>query len=127
MPEKLSVPTVMDKGQDVEIPIHASIRVNIGLKKRREARLILGSIIEQTQFEEGCISCRLYQDVLIKGVFMLEEIWTSEQALHRHLQSDKFHTVLLVIEMAAEAPEIRFDTIAHSTGISTIKKARGGL
>ncbi len=127
MPEELSVPTVMDEGQDAEIHIHVSIRVHIGAKKRQEARLILGSIIEQTQFEEGCISCRLYQDILAKGVFMLEEIWMSEQALHRHLQSDKFRTVLLVIEMAAEAPEIRFDTIAHSTGISTIKKARGGL
>jgi len=127
LPEKQSLPTEMDEGQDTEIPIRATIRVNIGIKKRREARLILGSIIEQIQFEEGCISCRLYQDALVKGVFMLEEIWTSEQALHRHLQSEKFRTVLLVIEMATEAPEIRFDTIAHSTGISTIKKARGGL
>jgi quinol monooxygenase YgiN len=127
LPEKLSVPTEMDEGQDTEIHIRATIRVNIGIKKRREARLILGSIIEQIQFEEGCISCRQYQDVLVKGVFMLEEFWTSEQALHRHLRSEKFRTVLLVIEMATEAPEIRFDTIAHSTGISTIKKARGGL
>jgi hypothetical protein len=28
------------------------------------------------------------------------------------------------MEMAIEQPEIRFDTIAHSTGIETIEKAR---
>jgi quinol monooxygenase YgiN len=121
------LPPVMDEGHGAEIHIHATIRVRIAAKKRQEARLILGSMIEQTKLEEGCVSCRLYQDALVKGVFMLEEIWASKQALHRHLRSEKFRTVLLVIEMAAEAPEIRFDGVSHSTGISTIKKARNGL
>jgi len=101
--------------------------VHIAAKKRQEARLILGAMIEQTTLEDGCICCRLYQDVMAKGVFMLEEIWASEHALHRHLRSEKFRTVLLVIEMATEAPEIRFEKILQSTGISTIKKARSGL
>ena len=29
-----------------------------------------------------------------------------------------------LLEMALQQPEIRFDTIAHSTGIETIEKAR---
>jgi hypothetical protein len=32
--------------------------------------------------------------------------------------------VLLVVEMATKPPEIHFDTIAHSSGIETIEKAR---
>jgi quinol monooxygenase YgiN len=127
VPEEILSPPVIDDGLSDEIHIHATIRVHIAAKKRQEARLILGAMIEQTTLEDGCICCRLYQDVMAKGVFMLEEIWTSEHALHRHLRSEKFRTVLLVIEMATEAPEIRFEKILQSTGISTIKKARSGL
>jgi quinol monooxygenase YgiN len=104
--------------------IHASIRIVIPAKKRKEVLIILNSIIEQTKLEEACISCRLYRDVQEDRAFMLEEIWSSEKDLQRHLNSDKFHTVLLVVEMATEPPEIRFDTIAHSSGIETIEKAR---
>jgi quinol monooxygenase YgiN len=127
VPEEIRLPPLMDGDYGAVIHIHATIRVHIAAKKRQEARLILSSLIEQTLFEEGCVFCRLYQDSLTKGVFMLEEIWTSEHALHRHLRSEKFRTVLLVIEMAAEAPEIRFDKVVHSSGIGTIEKVRSGL
>jgi quinol monooxygenase YgiN len=127
VPEKQRLPSMADEDQGTDIHIHVTIRMHIAAKKRQEARLILGSMIEQTKLEEGCVSCRLYQDVLAKGVFMLEEIWVSDQVLQRHLRSEKFRTVLLVIEMATEAPEIRFDKVLQSTGISTIQKARSGL
>jgi hypothetical protein len=32
--------------------------------------------------------------------------------------------VLLVVEVAAEPPEIRFYVVAHFTGLETIEKAR---
>jgi quinol monooxygenase YgiN len=127
VPEEQLLPPMADEHQGTDIHIHATLRMQIAAKNRQEARLILGSMIEQTKLEEGCVSCRLYQDVLSKGVFMLEEIWASEQVLRRHLRSEKFRTVLLVIEMATEAPEIRFDRVLQSTGISTIQKARSGL
>jgi quinol monooxygenase YgiN len=77
-----------------------------------------------SNLEEACISCRLYRDIQEDRAFMLEEIWSSEKDMQRHLKSDRYHTVLLVFEMATEPPEIRFDTIAHSSGIETIVKAR---
>jgi quinol monooxygenase YgiN len=94
------------------------------VKKRKEVLTILSSIIEQARLEEACISCRLYRDVQEDRAFMLEEIWSSEKDLQRHLKSDRYHTVLLEVEMATEPPEIRFDTIVHSNGIETIVKAR---
>jgi hypothetical protein len=41
-----------------------------------------------------------------------------------HLRSDEYRNLLLILEMALEQPEIRFDTISGSTGIETIEKAR---
>jgi quinol monooxygenase YgiN len=104
--------------------VRSTIRLLIPLEKQSEALEILGSIIEQIQFEQGCISSRLYQDIREKLAIMFEEIWTNENDLKRHLQSDKYSRVLLVIEMASESPEIRFDTIAESSGVETIEKAR---
>lgn len=116
-------PTVEDQ-QEAKSRIDASIRIIIPAKKRKEALIILSSLIEQTKLEEGCISCRLYGDVQEQGALMLEEIWASKKDLERHLRSDKFLAVLIVVEMGTESPEIRFDVISHSTGIDTIEKVR---
>jgi len=107
--------------------IDASIRIIIPSKKRKEALIILSSLIEQTKLEEGCVSCRLYRDVQEERALMLAETWASEKDMERHLSSDKFLAVLLVVEMASEFPEIRFDVISHSTGIETIEKARAKI
>jgi quinol monooxygenase YgiN len=107
--------------------IDASIRIIIPSKKRKEALIILSSLIEQTKLEEGCVSCRLYRDVQEERALMLAETWASEKEMERHLSSDKFLAVLLVVEMASEFPEIRFDVISHSTGIETIEKARAKI
>jgi quinol monooxygenase YgiN len=104
--------------------VRSTIRMLMPLKKQGEAMEILGSIAEQIQFEPGSISCRLYRDAHDPRALMLEEIWASENELQRHLRSDRYCKVLLVVEMAAEPPEIRFDTIAHSSGVETIEKAR---
>jgi quinol monooxygenase YgiN len=104
--------------------VHSTIRMLIPLKNQNEALEILGSMTEQIQFEPGCISCRLYRGVDDEGAVMLEEFWMSEKDLQHHLRSDKYRKVLLVVEMAVEPPEIRFDTIAHTSGVETIEKAR---
>jgi quinol monooxygenase YgiN len=96
----------------------------IPLEKQSEVLEILGSIIEQTQFEPGCISCRLYRGVDEEEAIMIEELWMSEKDVTRHLRSDKYRKILLVVEMATETPEIRFDTISHSNGVETIELAR---
>jgi quinol monooxygenase YgiN len=96
----------------------------IPLEKQSEALDILGSMVEQTQFEPGCISSRLYRGVEDVRAIMLEELWASDEDVQHHLQSDKYRKILLVVEMAEEPPEIRFDTIDHSTGVERIEQAR---
>ena len=60
----------------------------------------------------------------LTGSVQISRMAASESDLYRHLRSSKFYTVLLVVEMAVEPPEIRFDVIAHSTGLETIEKTR---
>ncbi len=104
--------------------VRSTIRMLIPLEKQGEALEILGSLIEQTQCEPGCISCRIYQGVEEARAIMLEELWTSDEDVQHHLRSEKYRKILLVVEMAAEPPEIRFDIIAQSSGVETIERAR---
>jgi quinol monooxygenase YgiN len=105
--------------------VRASIRLSIPSRKRKEMLEILGSITERARFEPGCINSRLYQGVEVKNLIMLEEFWRDEKSLERHLQSEDYRKILLVVEMALETPEVRFDAISQSTGFETIEKARG--
>jgi quinol monooxygenase YgiN len=104
--------------------VRSIIRMLIPLEKQAEALDILGSMTEQIQFEPGCIGRWLYRGVEDVRAILLEELWMSDEDVQRHLRSDKYRKILLVVEMAAEPPEIRFDTIAHSTGVETIAEAR---
>ena len=104
--------------------IHATIRMVIPDNNRVEAQKILLSVAERTRVEPGCIKCSLYQCIEDDHTIMIEELWKSNEDLEHHLRSDDYLRVLLVIEMALEKPEIRFDFISCSTGVETIEKAR---
>lgn len=104
--------------------IRSTIRMLIPLDKQSEALDILGSVKAQIQFEPSCISSRIYRGVDEVRAIMVEELWANDEDILRHLNSDAYRRVLLVIEMAEEPPEIRFDTIAKSSGVETIEKAR---
>jgi len=104
--------------------VRSTIRMLIPAEKQSEALEILGSMTEQTQFEPGCISCRIYRGVEDARAIMLEELWMNAEDVQHHLRSNKYRKILLVVEMAVEPPEIRFDSIANSSGVETIEKAR---
>ena len=104
--------------------IHSTIKIVISPEKRDDAIAILRSMAERTRVESGCISCRIYRDVQEQRTLMIEEIWKDEEDLNRHLRSNEYRNVLLVMEMAEKQPEIRFETISRVTGIETIEKAR---
>ena len=104
--------------------IHGTLRMKMPARNVAEAMGILRSVAVRTRVQPGCISCRIYQDTQDKQVVMVEEFWKSQEELDRHLRSVEYRTVLLVVEMASEKPEIRFSEISHSTGVETIEKAR---
>jgi quinol monooxygenase YgiN len=104
--------------------IRTTIRMLIPLEMQSDALEILESTIEQTQFETGCISCRIYRGVEDERTIMFEELWMTDEDMQHHLRSEKYRKILLVVEMAEESPEIRFDSIAQSSGVETIEQAR---
>ena len=104
--------------------ILATLRMAIPLQKRGEALKILKSMVARNKTQPDCVFCRICEDALEDNVIQFEEMWRSEEELERHLRSDQYHKLLLVMEMALKHPEVRFDTVTSSRGIETIEKAR---
>jgi quinol monooxygenase YgiN len=104
--------------------ILATLRMAIPLSKRGEALKILKSMVARNQAQPDCVFSRICEDVLEDNVLQFEEMWRSEEELERHLRSEKYREVLLVMEMALKHPEVRFNTVSTSTGMETIEKAR---
>lgn len=109
----------MNKGK-----VRSTIRMLIPLNKQSEALDILGSVSAQIQFEPGCISSRLYRGVDDVRAIMVDELWENAEEILRHLNSDAYRRILLVIEMAEEPPDIRFESITHAGGVEVIQQAR---
>jgi quinol monooxygenase YgiN len=104
--------------------LRSTIRMRIPLEKESEALEILCAVNEQVRFEQGCIASRLYRGVEDPPSIMLEQLWSSEEDALDHLRSDIYRKILLVVEMATEPPEVRFDLIAKTSGLETIERAR---
>lgn len=105
--------------------ILATVRMTIPSQRRGEVLQVLKSMTGETGIHPGCLSSRLYHDEKEEGVFMVEEVWSSQDELDRHLRSVDYQRMLLVMEMACEPPEIKFQTITNQAGIEVVEKARG--
>ena len=105
--------------------IRANIRLILPFGQQKGIMEIFGRYAERTRFLAGCLSCRLYHDVLDPKAIMLEEVWDDEIALNRHLGSDSFRDILLVIEMASAAPEVFFIHFSEFSGLERIEQVRG--
>ncbi|HCE1606873.1 TPA: antibiotic biosynthesis monooxygenase [Vibrio parahaemolyticus] len=59
---------------------------------------LLSGLLEPTRKEEGCCQYELYLDEKVDGLFMFQEIWASQEALDKHLQSPHMAAFLETLE-----------------------------
>jgi quinol monooxygenase YgiN len=103
--------------------IIATIKMKITREKHPDILNMLGSIAERTKNKTGCSSCSVCVDTKDDSI-IFEEVWKSENDLQYHLRSDDYKYILLIMEMAIEPPDVRFNTISMTTGVETIIRAR---
>ena len=122
----MALGVLINKGtKGKELMILSTVRMVIPPQKRGEAVGILNAMVERTRAQSGCLSCRIYHDEQVEAVFLVEELWKSQEDLDRHLRSEDYRHVLFVAEMAVEPPEIKFQTISQSAGVEIVERARG--
>ena len=107
--------------------IHASLRMKFAPDRLAEAREILCAMVERTRVSLGCLGCYIYEDLLDPGTLLFEGWWKTQPDLDRHLRSELYRRVIVVMEMAIEYPVVRFSEITKITGMETLKNSRFGL
>ncbi len=105
--------------------ILATVRMKIPHQKLGEVSKTLKSMVREAKIEPGCISSRLYHDEIEEAVLVCEQFWKNQNDLDLYLRSEDYRRMLLVMELAGEQPEIKFQTISETAGIEVIEKARG--
>lgn len=53
-----------------------------------QVQALLEALLEPSRNETGCCQYELYRDNSIEGLFLMQEIWCSEESLQKHQQSE---------------------------------------
>lgn len=111
-------------GLHEELLIIESVGVVASSRKQEELGRGLRSLIGPMQAEEGCVDCRVLQDVTNPNAFQLEAFWRTEDDLARHVRSGVYKKLLFLMEIGVEAPTIEFHDVSHTRGMDFIQSVR---
>jgi quinol monooxygenase YgiN len=92
--------------------------------KRKDLFKVLLSSLGPTRVQPGCVECRLYQDCSDTNTHYLESRWETSDDLVRHIRSDAYKRLLLLMELGAEPPSIEFFTVSEIKGLNFIEAVR---
>jgi quinol monooxygenase YgiN len=104
--------------------IHARVRLRFKGSTLSAAVKIFRLLLERTRAIPGCLGCSLYQDLEEPDSLIFEEWWQTRENLEKRLRSEPYRQVLLVMEAAAEPPEVSFFTVTGLGGMDLIEDAR---
>lgn len=101
-----------------------SVRIVVTPTKREQLRRALAAWAGPTAVESGCISCRILQDSSDLDAFCYEAQWKSRDDLFRHLRSEHYRRLLILMDIGSEPPLVEFHTVAETRGLDFIEFAR---
>ena len=79
-------------------------------------------LMVSTRLEPGCVGCSAWTEP-DASVHYLEE-WSSERAIRRRVGSDRFTSVLALLESVREPPHVQFDFVSTTRGLDYIEEVR---
>ena len=100
------------------------VSMSVSDKKRQELGKALASLVGPIQVQPGCLSCRLSQSLPQPDDLQIEARWESREDLIRHLQSDGYKRLLLLMELSAAPPILEFLTVLEVRGLDLVETAR---
>jgi quinol monooxygenase YgiN len=101
-----------------------SLRIVVRAAKREELRRALAAWIGPTQVESGCMDCRILQEDNEPRSFRYEAQWKTQDDLMRHLRSEHYKRLLVLMDLGEEPPVVEFHTVTETKGLDLIQRAR---
>ena len=81
-------------------------------------------LMVSTRIEPGCLSCSVWSEP-DASVHYVEE-WQTETDIRRRVESDRFTSVLALLESVREAPRVQFDFVSTTRGLDYVEEIRHG-
>lgn len=104
--------------------IQTIMKIMFSSESRPKALELIDAIIERIRVSPGCISYNVCQDVLDDNSLTILEQWQSKADLDRYICSDEYRSILSLIELANQSPQIHFYALSKIGGIEVIENLR---
>ena len=92
--------------------------------KREPMLEIFRAVIRLIQGRPGCMGCAIHEEDNNQRSVIYMEQWESREALQQHIQSSIYPMILNAMELAGEAPKIRFYEVSKTMGWELIEALR---
>ena len=108
-------------------PLHVRMTIQwlVPVGKTRSMTEALHLLLASTRAEPGCVACSVSADVATKGVIRYSEEWDSEDALQRQFSTDRFKSLIALMEDASEAPVVEFTLPGGNRGFEYVEEVCG--
>jgi quinol monooxygenase YgiN len=104
-----------------------SVRIAVRPSKSEELRRALTALAGPTEAESGCISCRILQESRDPHRFCYEAQWKAQEDLLRHVRSEHYKRLLVLMDLGVEPPLIEFHTVTDTKGLDLVESIRAVL
>ncbi len=103
--------------------IHACMTIKwlVPVGKARSMTEALHLLMASTRAEPGCVGCSVSADLAEKGTIRYSEEWQSEDALKSQFQTDRFKSLVALVESATEPPVVEFRLPSGSRGLEYVE------
>jgi len=103
--------------------LHACMTIQwlVPVGKARSMTEALHLVMASTRAEPGCVGCSVSADLAEKGKIRYTEEWQSEEALRRQLKTDRFKSLVALVESAIEPPVVEFLLPGGSRGLDYVE------
>ncbi|MGD8110981.1 putative quinol monooxygenase [Vibrio sp. TRT 21S02] len=78
--------------------VHLLAEVKAHNEHIAQVEVLLRGLLEPTRNEKGCCQYELHADSKIPGLFLLQEIWCSQESLDTHMQTEHFQSFKQICE-----------------------------
>jgi quinol monooxygenase YgiN len=86
----------------------------------------LRSLLGPTRLEPGCLGCLVWEEIEDDTTLRYAEEGATEADMRRRVRSDRFTSLLAIMEGAKEPPQVQFDFVSIRRGLDYVAEVRNG-
>jgi quinol monooxygenase YgiN len=94
-------------------------------RRSKEVVAALRFLMVTTRLEPGCRNCGVWIDS--DSAVRYTEEWATEVDMRQRVRSERFTSLLSVIESVEEPPQVQFDFVTATRGLDYIAEVRARL